>query len=119
MLPFAISSFKIRYMARDELHTITHDKWDSEVWGSPHTQIFILWGKSDGWIPDEYRDELIKRRGRKFEADEERWKPVMEIDETGLLHDFCIRHGVKMAEKVVPWIRDIIQTDIQRNVLEN
>jgi hypothetical protein len=62
---------------------------------------------------------LIKRRARKFEEAEERWKPVMEIDETGLSHDFCVRHGVQVAEKVVPWIRDIIQTDIQRDVLEN
>jgi hypothetical protein len=62
---------------------------------------------------------LIRQRGRKSEADEERWKPVMEIDETGLPHDFCIRHGVKVAEKVVPWIREVIQTDIQRDVLEN
>jgi hypothetical protein len=43
----------------------------------------------------------------------------MEIDETGLPHDFRIRHGVKVAEKVVPWVREIIQTDIQRDVLES
>jgi hypothetical protein len=98
-------------MARDELHTITHDKWGSEVWDSPRTQIFILWGRNDFWIPDEYRDELIRRRGRKFEEAEERWKPVMEIDETRLPHDFYIRHGVKEAEKAVPWIRDIIRKD--------
>jgi hypothetical protein len=48
---------------------------------------------------------LIKPRGRKFEAEEDRWKPVIEIDETGLPYDFCIRQGVKVAEKVVPWIR--------------
>jgi hypothetical protein len=100
-------------MARDKLHTITHDKWDNEVWDSaflfplshPRAQIFILWGKNDFWIPGEYRDELIKPRGRKFEAEEDRWKPVIEIDETGLPYDFCIRQGVKVAEKVVPWIR--------------
>jgi hypothetical protein len=97
-----------RYMARDELHTITHDKWDNEIWGSPRTQIFFLWGKNDFWIPNEYRDKLIQQRERKFEAEEERWKPVMEIDETGLPHDFCIRHGVKVVEKVLLWIREII-----------
>ena len=43
----------------------------------------------------------------------------MEIDETGLPHDFCIRHGIKVAEKVVLWIREIIQTDIQRYLLES
>jgi hypothetical protein len=102
-------------MARDELHTITHDKWDNEVWGSPCIQIFILWGKNDFWVPDEYRDESIKRRGKKFEAEEERWKPGIEIDETGLPHDFCIRQGVKVAEKVVLWIRDIIRRDKLEN----
>jgi Lipid-droplet associated hydrolase len=106
-------------MARDELHTITHDKWDNEVWGSPRTQIFILWGKKDFWIPDEYRDDLIRRRERTSEEAKERWKPVMEIDETGLPHDFCIRHGVRVAEKVVPWIREITQTDMRRDVIEN
>jgi hypothetical protein len=70
-------------MARDELHTITHDKWDNEIWGSPRTQIFCLWGKNDFCIPNEYRDKLIKQRERKFEAEEERgnqpWR-LMRLD---------------------------------------
>jgi hypothetical protein len=44
-------------------------------------------------------------------AKEDLWKPVMEVDETGLPHDFRIRHRVSVVEKLVPWIRDIIRAE--------
>jgi hypothetical protein len=85
-------------MARDEMHTITHDKWDEEVWGAAHSgaageprpKLFFMFGKHDHWVANETRDQLIKARGRNGAAKEENWKPVMEVDEEGWPHDFCL-----------------------------
>lgn len=88
------------HMATDELQTITHDAWDAEVWGAAEPspvgvarpKLFFLFGKEDHWVADETRDELIKARGRARaeKRDEEKWKPVMEVDESGIPHGFCI-----------------------------
>ena len=85
-------------MAVDELTTITHDAWDHEVWGTatpsptgvPRTQLFFLFAKKDHWVADETRDELIKARGRGVGEEEDRWKPIMEVDETEIPHGFCV-----------------------------
>lgn len=88
------------HMAADELQTITHDRWDEEIWGAadpspveaPRPKLFFLFGKDDHWVADETRDELMAARGRARgeRRDGERWKPVMEVDESGIPHGFCI-----------------------------
>ncbi|KAF8865368.1 hypothetical protein BDZ45DRAFT_684400 [Acephala macrosclerotiorum] len=108
------------YMAQDELLVIVDNKWNSEIWGAatptPLSQsrpkLFILFGKDDQWMSNQVRDELIKEKGWRWDSEEEMWKPVMEIEETGIPHDFCIRGGVKVAERVVGWVRDVIVADI-------
>lgn len=111
------------HMATDELQTITHDAWDAEVWGaadpSPvgvaRPKLFFLFGKEDHWVADETRDELIKARGRARaeKRDEEKWKPVMEVDESGIPHGFCIdpNHSITVAEKVARYIEEIVREE--------
>lgn len=85
------------HMARDELASINHDAWDAEVWGAadpsavgaPRPKLFFLFGQQDHWVADETRDELIKARGR-GRKDTEKWRPLMEVDESGIPHGFCI-----------------------------
>lgn len=91
----------------------------------------FLYAKEDHWIADESRDDVIRVRGVRVdkagkrvsggdgEADEllgrereEEWKPRMEIDEVeGWPHGFCIRHSVPVAERVVGYVRDILEKD--------
>lgn len=80
-----------RHLAKDEMTTITDDKWDKEVWGaatSPGTNnrdtansnLTFYWGKKvipfahsqiqpfltyqqDRWVANHTRDALIKARG--------------------------------------------------------
>ncbi|GME53672.1 MFS transporter [Neofusicoccum parvum] len=85
------------HMARDELETITADAWDAEIWGAadpspvgvPRPKLFFLFGQNDHWVADETRDDLIKARGR-GRFDGEKWKPLMEVDEAGIPHGFCL-----------------------------
>ncbi|KAK8247617.1 hypothetical protein HDK77DRAFT_425932 [Phyllosticta capitalensis] len=149
------------HMARDELRTITHDKWDAELWGAalpsdlqqkqraPRPQLYFLFGRKDHWVADETRDELIRLRGRSntmanitngsmkptrtrgttpplrmtrsssrlsrasSEGADDDWKPVMEIDDTGIPHGFCIepRHSAAVAEKVVEYVCEMVRAD--------
>jgi hypothetical protein len=113
-------------MARDEMATITSDKWDDEVWGAAHVSptgeprapLFFLFGKSDHWVADETRDELLRARGRRSrrtggsygdskggdggsadDGNNNAWRPVMEVDETGEWpHAFGIR---KCSDKIL------------------
>jgi hypothetical protein len=113
-------------MAQDELRVISDNKWDNEIWGAatpsplshPRACLFILFGRNDLWVSDQVRDDLGREKGRSFKSSEsgEMWKPVMEIDETGIPHDFCIAHGVAVAEKVVPWVMEVIADDIRKKV---
>ncbi|CZR55247.1 uncharacterized protein PAC_05134 [Phialocephala subalpina] len=104
------------YMTQDELRVIINSKWDNEIWcaatpsrlSQPRPKLFILFGKDDQWMSDQVRDELIREKGRAWDSKEEVWKPVMEIEETGIPHDFCIRDGVKVAERVVEWVRVLL-----------
>jgi hypothetical protein len=83
-------------MARDEMHEITVDKWDNEVWGAeqpsptnmPRTKLFFYFGENDHWVADHTRDTLMRLRGRCDSADE--WRPWMEIDKMAIPHGFSI-----------------------------
>ncbi|KAL1642062.1 hypothetical protein SLS58_005650 [Diplodia intermedia] len=111
------------HMAADELQTITHDRWDEEVWGAsdpspvevPRPKLFFLFGKDDHWVADETRDELMAARGRARgeRSDGERWKPVMEVDDGGIPHGFCIdpNHSITVAEKVARYIEEIVRQE--------
>lgn len=114
-------------MAGHEMVEITHDAWDTEIWGAAHPSshpharpiLRFLFAKEDHWVADETRDALMEARGTSAPArgessveDEgvEEWKPVMEVDEVeGWPHGFCIKHSVPVAEKVCGYVLDIVE----------
>ncbi|ORY17625.1 hypothetical protein BCR34DRAFT_446546, partial [Clohesyomyces aquaticus] len=120
---FVKSSWGVRqalHMARDEMLTITSDKWDAEIWGAAHPTehphprpvLRFLFAKEDHWVADETRDDLMRARGKV--DDDEHWKPVMEVDEEeGWPHGFCIKHSIPVAERVKDYIEDVIRKDIE------
>jgi len=102
------------FMGKDEMETITADRFTSEIWGATHAspsgvprpKLFFYFGKNDHWVAGKTRDELMKVRGSGGGTEE--WRPKMEIDKRGIPHGFCIRHNVPVAEKVVEYVREII-----------
>lgn len=89
-------------MAADEMRSITQDRWDERVWGASNScssaasgsaspKLFFLFGRNDHWVADSTRDDLIAARAYREGEEDGRWKPKMEVDETGLPHGFCIR----------------------------
>jgi hypothetical protein len=107
-------------MARDEMRLITADHWDNEVWGAASAsgigerrpKLFFYFGEDDHWVADHTRNDLIAARGRIREGEE--WKPVMEIDDRGIPHGFCIRHSDEVAEKVVAYVMEVVNMDLER-----
>lgn len=105
------------HLARDELETITEDKWDEDIWGIEHKDVasqkeipklIFYFAEEDHWVANHTRDWLISARGKE-EGDSWSSKPEMSIDINGVGHDFCIRHSEIVAEKVKLWIDDIIE----------
>lgn len=114
-----------RYMAADEMRSITADAWDDTIWGAAapaitesnnaepsveRPKLFFYFGRSDQWVADKTRDDLIASRayqpmpadppqildGNNTNGDSSNeWirdsRPRMEIDELGTPHGFCIR----------------------------
>lgn len=135
-------------MARDELAAMTHDKWDETVWGSAENslsptrppRLFFYWGSSDHWIANTTRDKVIAARAYSG-AKEEEWKPRMEIDTSGVPHDFVMRkcslcidfaplvqcstkgtdvneplgHSEIIAHKAFDFVEDIVSSDTRSN----
>ncbi|MCJ1403168.1 hypothetical protein MMC11_006391 [Xylographa trunciseda] len=103
------------YLARDEMQEITEDRWDEDLWGtntvSPYSskiKLVFYFGKSDHWVADHIRDELIKTRAAQ-EGDS--WKPKMIIDDEDIPHGFCIRHSSIAAIKTAAFVEEIIAAD--------
>ncbi len=63
----------------------------------------FLFGTDDHWVANHTRDALISARGSGRHANVE-----MVVDETGIPHGFCIRHSEQVAEKVAPWIKEMV-----------
>ncbi|KAF7881026.1 uncharacterized protein EAF02_006917 [Botrytis sinoallii] len=113
------------HLARDEMNTITDDKWDSEIWGVEHSEssqssppkLIFYFGENDHWVASHTRDALIAARGSPVPSAsstssfsiKETNKPIMMIDKEGIDHGFCINHSETMAAKVKDWIDKIIQ----------
>ena len=88
-------------MAGDELREITTDTWHDNVWDRrskavdeiDRPQLYLFWGDNDHWVKNSARDKIIHDHARltgKSVADE-LGRPYMEVDRTGIPHDFCIR----------------------------
>ncbi|KAM0797839.1 hypothetical protein BDR22DRAFT_823910 [Usnea florida] len=116
-----------RHLAKDEMTTITDDRWDEEVWGaatSPGTNkrdtansnLTFYWGQKDKWVADHTRDALIKARGHLSNSQTEsvagHRKPVMMVDKEGMPHDFCttLCNSYSVASKVNDWVHDIVDS---------
>ncbi|ESZ93157.1 hypothetical protein SBOR_6436 [Sclerotinia borealis F-4128] len=115
------------YLARDEMSTITEDKWDSEIWGVEHSELspssisppklLFYFGENDHWVASHTRDALIAARASSQSTPASSTslvsinasnKPIMMIDKEGIDHGFCINHSEMMATKVNDWIEKII-----------
>ncbi|EFX02054.1 hypothetical protein CMQ_2103 [Grosmannia clavigera kw1407] len=113
------------YLGGDELVNIGEDEWADEVWElaqdsgtgrdtekQPTPKFVILFGQNDHWVANEYRDRFIARRAEHALRDEplhKRGRAQIVMDEKGLPHAFCLRHGEEVAEMVRSWISDIIE----------
>lgn len=121
-------------MAGEEMRTIREDKWGEEVWGAAEIVMYgrkkdgdvVVEGKSQGtrtaklvfyfaktdhWIADQTRDDLLKLRGR-LDGEGEDWKPRMVVDkEDGLVHGWCIGQSELVAGKVRGWVEEILGKD--------
>ncbi|KAH6682014.1 hypothetical protein B0J14DRAFT_228792 [Halenospora varia] len=104
------------HMAKDEMETITEDRWDEDIWGIEHTEtdykadipkLVFYFGENDHWVANHTRDALIAARGDP-DTDLASSKPIMLIDKNGVDHGFCIRHSESIAEKVKGWIDGIM-----------
>ncbi|TVY65636.1 Lipid droplet-associated hydrolase [Lachnellula suecica] len=104
------------HMAKEEMETITEDRWDEDIWGIEHTDIDVkaeipklifYFGDNDHWVANHTRDALIAARGQS-DCDNGSSKPIMLIDKGGVDHGFCIRHSESIAEKVKVWIDDMM-----------
>jgi hypothetical protein len=107
-------------MAKDEMETITEDRWDKDIWGiengesdldipklifyfgenvSPFqcTRRNYLPTRKDHWVADHTRDALIAARGRSQEQSRDS-RPLMLIDENKIDHGFCIRKCSKSVK---------------------
>ncbi|KAL2165784.1 hypothetical protein VTG60DRAFT_3827 [Thermothelomyces hinnuleus] len=114
------------HMGKDEMRSITEEKWGEELWeiqeaeadaeadagkgcgngeakpGLGRTKFFFYFAEKDHWVADECRDEFIARRKRHGKG-----RTRVVIDETGIPHAFCIHHSESVAEKVKAWVEDI------------
>jgi len=107
------------HLGRDEMETITEDRWDEDIWGIEHKEptqranipkLIFFFGQDDQWVANHTRDALIAARGRQS-AENLASNPVMLIDKDCIPHGFCIRHSEIMAEKAKVWIEEIM-TDL-------
>ncbi|KAF7949098.1 hypothetical protein EAE96_008268 [Botrytis aclada] len=114
------------HLARDEMNTITDDKWDSDIWGVEHSdspqssppKLIFYFGENDHWVASHTRDALIAARASPVPASasstaslsiKKNNKPIMVIDKEGIDHGFCINHSETMSTKVKDWIVKIVQ----------
>jgi hypothetical protein len=68
----------------------------------------FYFAKTDHWVADQTREELLRLRGR-LAGREEDSRPKMVIDEEdGLVHGWCIGQSKQVAGKVGKWIGEIL-----------
>jgi Lipid-droplet associated hydrolase len=70
-------------------------------------KLVFYFAKTDHWVADETREELLRVRWR-LEGKGEDWRPKMVVDEEdGLVHGWCIGQSELVAGKVGKWIGEI------------
>lgn len=85
------------HMGKDEMRTITEDKWSEDLWEIQEAEeketglgakFFFYFAQKDHWVADECRDDFIEKRRR-----HEKGKTRIVIDEEKIPHAFCIRES--------------------------
>jgi len=107
-------------LAKDEMASITTDKWDDELWGVARTneseasdarvKLCFYFGDNDHWVANESRDRLIASRAKAVPGGDDD-KPLMEIDQTGIPHSFCIKHNGPVSQKTADYVREIVRSN--------
>ncbi|KFY04586.1 hypothetical protein V491_09304, partial [Pseudogymnoascus sp. VKM F-3775] len=95
-------------LAGEEMVGIAEDVWGEEVWGTDleegegkPTRLMLYFGRNDHFVDEEKRDALMAKRGGKGGV-------RFEIDEAGIPHAFCLNHSEEIAEKVAPWVGEMV-----------
>ena len=133
-----------RYLARSELLEIDADKWSKTIWNRlealrllttnqvdrPH--LYFFWGNNDPWVENSTRDKIITNHAWRTDGsdNDDLGAPYMQVDGSGLPHDFCIRkkqpihrsnrtfmtdltteteNSNRVAEKVGEFLRDVTE----------
>ena len=82
------------HMGKDEMATITEEKWSEDLWEIQEaeeetgvgTKFFFYFAETDHWVADECRDEFIEKRRK-----HEKGRTEIVISEEKIPHAFCIR----------------------------
>ncbi|KAK4181542.1 hypothetical protein QBC36DRAFT_317810 [Triangularia setosa] len=96
------------HMGKDEMATITEEKWSLELWQLSHDteakgeKFYFYFAQKDHWVADEVRDAFIEKR-----QGDKNGRTRAVICEEGIPHAFCIHHSETVAEKVRVWIEEI------------
>ncbi|OBT95539.1 hypothetical protein VE01_05168 [Pseudogymnoascus verrucosus] len=95
-------------LAGEEMVGIAEDVWGEEVWGTDveeeegkPARLMLYFGRNDHFVDEEKRDALMAKRGGKGGV-------RFEIDEAGIPHAFCLNHSKEIAEKVAPWVGEMV-----------
>lgn len=97
------------HLGMDEMAVIADEGWAEELWEvaeeaedaaegdgarEPLPKFFILFGKKDHWVANEYRDRFIREReahaAREGVPGHKRGRTRIVVEEEGVPHDFCI-----------------------------
>jgi len=91
-------------MGCDEMRVVGPERWGAEVWGGP--KLFFYFAAEDRWVGRATREGIFEARGGGGGG----WAPVMEIDECGVPHGFCVRgeHSRVVAVKVRQYVEEIV-----------
>jgi len=91
-------------MGCDEMRVVGPERWGAEVWGGP--KLFFYFAAEDRWVGRATREGIFEARGGGGDG----WAPVMEIDECGVPHGFCVReeHSRVVAVKVRQYVEEIV-----------
>ncbi|KAK4191313.1 lipid droplet-associated hydrolase [Podospora australis] len=108
------------HMGKDEMRTITEEKWQKDFWEeitSTDTEgegereeegkgkgnkFYFYFAEKDHWVADACRDEFIAARKQNPRA-----RTEIVIGTEKIPHAFCIHHSETVAEKVKVWIDEI------------
>ncbi|KAJ4388699.1 hypothetical protein N0V93_006158 [Gnomoniopsis smithogilvyi] len=114
--------YQALYLGFDEMAVISEESWAEELWEIADEAVahkhevpkfFILFGGQDHWVSNEHRDRFIETREEHVKREgvpgHKRGRTRIEVDETGLPHDFCISHSETVAEKVAVWVDEIAE----------